>query len=433
MSTIQKLTETLETDMFTDRLIELYGTHTDIQSTKDRYRKVLQAHGAHPLAAKYRESALFSTSGRTELGGNHTDHNRGKVIAASIQLDTIASASTIEIPSVTIVSPGFPDVSIDIADLSVREEEEGTTDALVRGIAHAFSNRNLRTGGLVIHTHTNVLKGSGLSSSAAIEVLIATVFNSLYNNDALSPVELAIIGQYAENEFFGKPSGLMDQIACAVGNVVKIDFRDPIDPEVQTIDVDFHAAGYQLMVIDTKGDHSDLTGDYAAIPSEMKSVAAYFNRDVLREVSLEEFTSSLRDLRSAVGNDRAVLRAFHFLKENERVDEMQRALQAGDIGTYLEVVRESGQSSYQYLQNVYSSSHPSEQAISLALAMCSHLLGDRGAYRVHGGGFAGTVQVYVPLSLADTFTQNIEDIFGKGSVTPLTVRSLPTTRVDREI
>ena len=433
MSTIQKLTETLETDMFTDRLIELYGTHTDIQSTKDRYRKVLQAHGAHPLAEKYRESALFSTSGRTELGGNHTDHNRGKVIAASIQLDTIASASTIEIPSVTIVSPGFPDVSIDIADLSVREEEEGTTDALVRGIAHAFSNRNLRTGGLVIHTHTNVLKGSGLSSSAAIEVLIATVFNSLYNNDALSPVELAIIGQYAENEFFGKPSGLMDQIACAVGNVVKIDFRDPIDPEVQTIDVDFHAAGYQLMVIDTKGDHSDLTGDYAAIPSEMKSVAAYFNRDVLREVSLEEFTSSLRDLRSAVGNDRAVLRAFHFLKENERVDEMQRALQAGDIGTYLEVVRESGQSSYQYLQNVYSSSHPSEQAISLALAMCSHLLGDRGAYRVHGGGFAGTVQVYVPLSLADTFTQNIEDIFGKGSVTPLTVRSLPTTRVDREI
>ena len=278
-----------------------------------------------------------------------------------------------------------------------------------------------------------MLKGSGLSSSAAIEVLIATVFNSLYNNDALSPVELAIIGQYAENEFFGKPSGLMDQIACAVGNVVKIDFRDPIDPEVQTIDVDFHAAGYQLMVIDTKGDHSDLTGDYAAIPSEMKSVAAYFNRDVLREVSLEEFTSSLRDLRSAVGNDRAVLRAFHFLKENERVDEMQRALQAGDIGTYLEVVRESGQSSYQYLQNVYSSSHPSEQAISLALAMCSHLLGDRGAYRVHGGGFAGTVQVYVPLSLADTFTQNIEDIFGKGSVTPLTVRSLPTTRVDREI
>ncbi|MBN2858774.1 MAG: galactokinase [Sphaerochaetaceae bacterium] len=417
--------------MFTDRLIELYGTHTDIRSMKKRYREVLQSHGEHPLAPRYRDSALFSTAGRTELGGNHTDHNRGRVIAASIQLDTIATASTIEEPTVTIVSPGFPDVSIDITDLSVREEEEGTTDALVRGIAHAFSRRNLRTGGLVIHTHTNVLKGSGLSSSAAIEVLIATVFNSLYNDDALSPVELAIIGQYAENEFFGKPSGLMDQIACAVGNVVKIDFQDPVHPVVETIDVDFLGAGYQLMVIDTRGDHSDLTGDYAAIPSEMKSVAAYFNREVLREVTLDEFTSSLKDLRSAIGNDRAVLRAFHFLKENQRVDEMHQALRSNDIESYLDAVRASGQSSYQYLQNVYSSSHPYEQAVSIALAMCSHLLGGDGAFRVHGGGFAGTIQVYVPLSLVSDFTGKIEEIFGTGSVTPLTVRALPTTRVDR--
>lgn len=433
MSTIQKLTETLETDMFTDRLIELYGTHTDLRSMKERYRRVLHSHGEHPLAPRYLDSALFSTSGRTELGGNHTDHNRGRVIAASIQLDTIASASTIEEPTVTIVSPGFPDVSIDITDLSVRDEEEGTTDALVRGIAHAFSNRNLRTGGLVIHTHTNVLKGSGLSSSAAIEVLIATVFNSLYNNDALSPVELAIIGQYAENEFFGKPSGLMDQIACAVGNVVTIDFKDALHPLVETLDVDFPGAGYQLMVIDTKGDHSDLTDDYASIPEEMKSVAAYYDREFLREVTLDEFTASLKDLRSAVGNDRAVLRAFHFLTENVRVEQMQQALMAGDIETYLSVVRASGQSSYQYLQNVYSPLHPEQQALSVALAMCSHFLAGKGAYRVHGGGFAGTVQVYVPLSLVDTFTQNIEKIFGTGSVTPLSVRSLPTTRVDREI
>ncbi len=430
MSTLTTLRDYTDSPAFEKRLHELYGQNIDTKGMKKRYVELLSEHEKSELSSTYSETAFFSTSGRTELGGNHTDHNRGKVIAASIQLDTIAAASTVSSPVVTIVSPGFPDVSVDISDLSVQEEEEGTTDALVRGIAHAFSKRDLSIGGVVIHTHTNVLKGSGLSSSAAIEVLIATIFNSLYNSDALSPVELAIIGQYAENVFFGKPSGLMDQIACAVGNVVKIDFLDAVNPVVETVDVDFRKHGYQLMIIDTKGDHADLTGDYASIPAEMKSVAAYFNREVLREVTLEEFITSMKDLRSAVGNDRAVLRAFHYLKENERVDAMEAALQDSDIEHYLDLVRESGQSSYQYLQNVFSPSHPEEQAISLALAMCSQFLGGDGAYRVHGGGFAGTVQVYVPLALTDAFTSKIENIFGNGSVTPLKIRSLPTTRVD---
>ncbi len=430
MRTLKSLKDYVESGKFTGRMSKLYGESADIDAMRARYADTLKSHEESPLASSYSESALFSTSGRTELGGNHTDHNRGKVIAASIQLDTIAAASTVPSSIVTIVSPGFPDVSVDIAQLEVVDAEIGTTDALVRGIAHAFHMRNLKTGGVVIHTHTNVLKGSGLSSSAAIEVLIATVFNSLYNEDALTPVELAIIGQYAENVFFGKPSGLMDQIACAVGNVVKIDFLDPVDPVVETVDADFKAAGYQLMIIDTKGDHADLTDDYSAIPAEMKAVAAYFNREVMREVSLEDFTSSIKDLRREIGNDRAVLRAFHFLKENERVEAMEKALTSGDIEHYLDLVRESGESSYQYLQNVFSPSHPGQQAVSLALAMCSQFLGGDGAFRVHGGGFAGTVQVYVPLNLVHSFTQKVEGIFGDSSVTPLRIRSLPTTRVD---
>ncbi len=352
------------------------------------------------------------------------------MIAASINLDTIAVASSIKEDKVILISPGFSDVVVDISSLDIIESEKNTTDALVRGIANAFVMRGLKVGGLVIHTTTNVLKGSGLSSSAAIEVLIATIFNSMFNEEKLNTVELAIIGQYAENIYFGKPSGLMDQIACAVGNVVKIDFEHPNNPLVTSVPVDFIQSGYQLMIIDTKGDHADLGDDYAAIPREMKEVAQFFGKSVLREITLQQFTASIREMRKAINNDRALLRAYHFLLENERVDAMHKALLDDDISAYLDLVKASGASSLHFLQNIYTSQHPLVQPITLALMMCDELLGSDGAARVHGGGFAGTVQVYVPISQASQFTIKAQEVFGEGSVTPLTVRGVSTCQVD---
>ena len=426
----QLLTGITHTDACIARCKEIYGASSDIMHQQLRYEEIIARHYASYKEYTFLETHLFSTAGRTELGGNHTDHNLGKVIAASINLDTIAVASRIEENKVILISPGFSDVVVDITSLNVVESEKNTTASLVRGIAHAFLMRGLVIGGLIIHTTTNVLKGSGLSSSAAIEVLIATIFNSMFNNDILEPVELAIISQYAENVYFGKPSGLMDQIACAVGNVVKIDFKDPKNPIVTSVPVDFLKSGYQLMIIDTKGDHADLGDDYAAIPKEMKMVANFFGKSVLREITLEQFTSSIQEIRNAINNDRALLRAYHFLLENERVDAMHKALLNDDIALYLDLVKASGASSLHFLQNIYTPIHPLVQPITLALMMCDQLLGSDGAARVHGGGFAGTVQVYVPLALCDIFTQKAKSVFGDDSVTPLVVRGVPTCQVD---
>jgi galactokinase len=416
---------------FIKRISQLYGSSCNTETQQHRYESLIETHLDYIKDKKIINSAIFSTSGRTELGGNHTDHNHGKVIAGSINLDTIAVASSIEEPIVTLISPGFPDVVVDISSLDCVKEEEGTTNSLVRGIAHAFHTRNLKVGGLIIHTSTNVLKGSGLSSSAAIEVLIGTIFNSMCNEEPLNPVELAIIGQYAENSYFGKPSGLMDQIACAVGNIVKIDFKESEKPIVSSIPIDFTEYGYQLMIIDTKGDHANLGEDYASIPREMKSVASFFNKSVLREITFDQFEKELPALRKALGNDRAILRAYHFLKENDRVDVMEKALLEHDIELYLDTVKDSGKSSFQYLQNIYSSNNPTVQSVAVALAMCEQLLERDGAARVHGGGFAGTVQVYVPLTLKELFTKRVEQVFGEGSVTELTIRPIPTCRVDK--
>lgn len=412
------------------RCKEIYGEHVDLSYQQHRYEELIKTHYNSYREYTFLQTHLFSTAGRTELGGNHTDHNLGKVIAASINLDTIAVASTIKEDKVILISQGFSDVVVDITSLEVVESEKNTTNALVRGIAHAFVSRGLKIGGLIIHTTTNVLKGSGLSSSAAIEVLIGTIFNSMYNSNTLDPVELAIIGQYAENVYFGKPSGLMDQIACAVGNVVEIDFKDPSSPIVTSVPVDFVKNGYQLMIIDTKGDHANLTDDYASIPKEMKKVASFFNKQVLREVTFTQFTSSLPALREAINNDRAILRAYHFFLENERVDAMHQALLEGDISTYLALVKASGASSLHFLQNIYTPTHPLLQPITLALMMCDQILHQEGAARVHGGGFAGTVQAYVPLSLVDKFTQQARSLFGEDCVTSLSIRGVPTCQVD---
>lgn len=387
------------------------------------------------LAARHKEmfgtaaQAVFSTSGRTELGGNHTDHNLGKVLAGSINLDTIAAVHTVGGNTVSFASEGYPAISVDISDLDVHEDLFGTTEALIRGVAAAMAKRGGKTGGFCANVSSSVFKGSGLSSSAAVEVLVGTIFNSLFNDDRFSTTELAIMGQEAENIHFGKPSGLMDQVACANGGIVGIDFKDPAKPVITPIEIDFADFGYNLVITTTGGNHADLTADYASIPSEMRTVARYFGKKALRDVDPQQFLSQIGDLRKAVGNDRAVLRASHYFQENYRVDCMISALRDRDFGRYLSLVRSSGDSSFRYLQNIYSPKAAGEQGISLALAMTEMFLKNEGAFRVQGGGFAGTIEAYIPLEKTGAYFSHMESLFGKGCCTVLAIRNLPTARV----
>ena len=373
--------------------------------------------------------AVFSTSGRTELGGNHTDHNLGKVLAGSINLDTIAAVHTVGGNTVSFASEGYPSISVDISDLDVHEDLFGTTEALIRGVAAAMAKRGGKTGGFCANVSSSVFKGSGLSSSAAVEVLVGTIFNSLFNDNRFSTTELAIMGQEAENIHFGKPSGLMDQVACANGGIVGIDFKDPAKPVITPIEIDFADFGYNLVITTTGGNHADLTADYASIPSEMRTVARYFGKKALRDVDPQQFLSQIGDLRKAVGNDRAVLRASHYFQENYRVDCMISALRDRDFGRYLSLVRSSGDSSFRYLQNIYSPKAAGEQGISLALAMTEMFLKNEGAFRVQGGGFAGTIEAYIPLEKTGAYFSHMESLFGKGCCTILAIRNLPTARV----
>lgn len=387
------------------------------------------------LVGKHREifstaaEAVFSTSGRTELGGNHTDHNLGKVIAGSINLDTIAAVHRTSDNKVTFVSDGYPSLCVDLANLSVDEKLFGTTTALITGVAFAFTKRGGKVGGFGANVSSSVFKGSGLSSSAAIEVLLGTIFNNLYNSDRFSTTELAIMGQEAENFHFGKPSGLMDQIACANGGVVGIDFKNPSAPVITPVTVDFADYGYNLIITTTGGNHADLTADYASIPREMKAVAALFDKSTLRDVSEDAFFAEIGSLRKKLNNDRAILRAYHYFEENKRVDSMLRALELRDFSTYLSLVTESGSSSFRYLQNIYSPSAASEQGIALAYAITESFLNGDGAFRVQGGGFAGTIEAYIPVERTQAYFSHMEKLFGSGCCTVLAIRNLPTTRI----
>jgi galactokinase len=386
---------------------------------------------------------LFTAAGRTELGGNHTDHNQGKVLAASIQLDQAAAAVRRKDKTVIFRSTGYPDVTVDLADpsgawdLAPKPEEQGTTEALVRGIAAEFAARGTEVGGFTANAASTVLPGSGLSSSAAVEVLLARIFDNFYGEGKRSALEIARIGQRAENDYFGKPSGLMDQTACAYGGAVAIDFAGAGAPAVRRIHFDLTAAGYALCVVNTRGSHADLTPDYAAIPVEMKAVARFFGKSVLRELDAETVLAHAAELRKAAG-DRAVVRALHFYKENRRVDAMLAALEeAGKAGgphmravyDYLDLVNESGDSSWELLQNVYSPKNEREQGVTLALALTREFLGEGkpcarrpAACRVHGGGFAGTIQAYVPLDALESYKAKTEAVFGGGAVTVLRIR-----------
>ncbi|MCI8406032.1 MAG: galactokinase [Oscillospiraceae bacterium] len=376
-----------------------------------------------------REIAIFSAPGRTEVGGNHTDHQRGRVLAASVNLDVIAVVSPRQDTTIRVQSEGYPEDVLDAADTAPRPEEAGTSLALIRGICARFEQLGYHPGGFDAYTTSDVLSGSGLSSSAAFEVLIGTLINGLFCEGKESPLRIAQIGKYAENVYFDKPSGLMDQTASSVGGLVMIDFADLENPLVRQVDFDFAASGHALCIIDTRGSHADLTPDYAAIPSEMRKIAAHFGKEVLREVDEQDFCAAIPALREEA-SDRAVLRALHFYGDNQRVLHEAEALEQRDFSRFKELILESGRSSFCYLQNVYAPAHPEMQGVSLTLALCERLLSScGGAWRVHGGGFAGTVQAFVPNEALEAFSAGIEAVLGEGSCHVLQIRPAGGSRL----
>ena len=371
---------------------------------------------------------VFSAPGRTEICGNHTDHQHGCVLAAAVDLETVATVQVNESNLIEIQSEGYPLVTVDLNDLTVREEEKNSTAALIRGVASAFVQRGAKLSGFRAEVRSTVLPGSGLSSSAAFEVLIGTILNELFFEKKLTAIEIAQIGQYAENVYFGKPCGLMDQMASSVGGMVYIDFEDPENPKVQKIDVDLATFGYGLCIIDTGADHADLTDEYAAIPGELAELCQCFGKKYLREIPKAEFVQKISEIRGKV-TDRAILRAFHVYRENDRVRQLVEALRWDDIEAFLDLIKESGRSSWMYLQNITPAGAIQHQEVAVALALCETYLKGQGAFRVHGGGFAGTVQAFVPLDMLDSFKASIEEVLGENSCHVLNIRQQGGIRV----
>ena len=363
----------------------------------------------------------FSAPGRTEISGNHTDHQRGRVLAAAVDLDMLAAVRENGTDTIRVLSQGYLLSTVALDDLTPAATERNTTPALIRGVAAGFTQLGCRVGGFDAYVESSVLPGSGLSSSAAFEVLMGTIINHLFFYQQATPVEIARIGRYAENTFFGKPCGLMDQTASAVGGMVAIDFAEEATPVITPVDFDFSACGHALCIIDSGASHAQLTGEYAAITQELKAVCGYFGKAVLREIPESAFYDALPALRKTCG-DRAVLRAIHFYEENDRVARQVAALQAGDFDAFLAMETESGYSSFMHLQNVIPAGHVAHQDMALALALCRRYLQGRGAYRVHGGGFAGTVQAFVPFDLLDHFRAGIDGVFGEGACHVLSIR-----------
>ena len=368
-----------------------------------------------------KQQYCFSAPGRTEISGNHTDHQHGCVLAAAVNLETVAEVTLNGTEIIRVSSEGYAPVEIDLRDLSIHEEEKNTTAALIRGVAASFAKRGAQLQGFDAKVRSTVLPGSGLSSSAAFEVLIGTICNELFFDKGLTAVEIAQIGQWAENVYFGKPCGLMDQTASSVGGMVFIDFADPANPVVEKLDFDFGKAGHALCIIDSGADHADLTDEYAAIPAEMKAVARLLGKEVLRDVPEAEFFAAIPQIRGKVP-DRAILRAVHFYQENKRVQAQAQALRENDFAEFLRLTGESGRSSWMYLQNITPAGAIDHQEVAVTLALCDSLLNGRGAFRVHGGGFAGTVQAFVPLDLLNAFKTGIESVLGADACHVLTIR-----------
>ncbi len=405
--------------------IEKLYSKEDIDRQSARYA---QAAAEFEREFGIKPTAFFSAPGRTEVGGNHTDHNLGCVLAAGVSLDIIAAVAPTDDGFITIKSEGFPIDRIDLSDTDVKEADKNTSAALIRGMAAGFKQGGHSVGGFRAYCTSEVLQGSGLSSSAAYEVLVGTILNGLYNGGDVSDVEVAKIAQYAENVHFGKPSGLMDQMASSVGGLITIDFKDKDDPVIRSIDFDFAQSGHKLCIVDTKGSHADLTPEYAAIPPEMKSVAEHFGKSVLREISKADVMDNIAVLRKECG-DRAVLRALHYFDENERVGKQAEALEKGDFSDFLRLITESGNSSLAYLQNIFAAVNVREQGLTVALYLAKQVLSGEGACRVHGGGFAGTIQAFVPDHKLEKFRTEMDRVFGEGACHVLTIRNCGGTKV----
>lgn len=421
----------LDHGIYDSQLKKLYGD-LDIEIQKNRYKNAVNEFQKQFPQHKNAEIAVFSAPGRTEIGGNHTDHQHGCVLAAAVNLDVIAIVAFHTERVIKVKSKCYPMDVISLNDLSVHESEKSTSAALIRGIAAKFAEMGIQISGFDAYTTSDVLSGSGLSSSAAFEVLIGTIIDSHYNAGKAGAVEIAKIGQYAENVYFGKKSGLMDQMASSVGGLVSIDFRDTENPKIKSFSYDFEKAGYCLCVTDTKGSHADLTEEYIAIRSEMESIAAQFGKEFLRDVDDHQFYREIPQLRKKC-SDRAVLRALHFFAENNRAVLEANALLEGNMDSFITLVRESGESSANYLQNFYSCRKPMEQAIPLGVMISRNILGENGAVRVHGGGFAGTIQAFVSTKKVNEYSQEMKRIFGDGSCYILKIRPMGGVEIKEEL
>ncbi|MBQ8845647.1 MAG: galactokinase [Lachnospiraceae bacterium] len=414
----EPLIEKIQSGEMDRTLLDIYVDESKVEYQRERYIKTIRKFEKYYGCG---EVAIFSAPGRSEIGGNHTDHQHGEVLAASVNLDTLGVVRATGDNTIRVISDDGQEIVISLEDVSVKLKEKGTTTALIKGVVEGFAENGYQVGGFCAYITSDVLIGAGLSSSAAFETLIGTVLSGLYNDMKVLPVEIAMIGQFAENVYFGKPCGLMDQMACSVGNLVYIDFKDPANPKVEKVAADMDAFGYSLCITDTKGSHADLTDEYAAVPEEMKRVARYFGKDVLREITVKEVLEEIHALRKSLG-DRCVLRALHFIIENERVQKEVDALKNGNIKQFLASVKASGDSSYKYLQNVYSGKDLKNQNVSVALMISEMLLEDAGVSRVHGGGFAGTIQAFVKKEYVPEYKRGMDAVFGDGACSDLRIR-----------
>ena len=427
MYNISQLKDFLKEKKMDEKFSSIYGN--DAYSISEAYNRLSDTIKHFESIEKTQEIYVFSASGRTELSGNHTDHNNGCVLTASINLDKLAVVSKRDDNKIVVYTDysNTPDI-IDINDLNINKDEYGKSNALTRGVCAGIKNKGYNIDGCTVTLNNKVLIGSGLSSSASFESLIGEIQNTLYNEDKISKVDIAKIGQYAENVYFGKPCGLMDQMGCSVGGIMSIDFKDNDNPIIEKVEYDFESKGYALMIVDAKGDHSGLTNEYAAIREEMNAVANYFGKKVCREITKKELIDNASKLRAEVG-DRAIMRAYHFLEENERVINQINALKKDDINTYIKLMNESGLSSFMYLQNCYSVTSSKNMGVALGLTLTKDFLKDEGACRVHGGGFAGTIQALIPVSKVEEYKKYMNSIFGEGSAVKIRVRQSPVCAI----
>ena len=421
---ISELRTSVQEGSFDSRIEELYGSDK-LSQQKERWLDILNK--AEKLYGD-REAGLFSAPGRTEVGGNHTDHQLGKVLAASLNLDVLAVVIATEEPVIRYASKGFSVEPVDISDLSIHAEEANTTEALIRGTAAGFASAGYKTGGFCAYAESDVLPGSGMSSSAAFEVLLGTILNELYNDGSVSAEFIAKNGQYAENVYFMKPCGLLDQMACSVGSFAAMDFADPANPVVEKVDFDPAAYGYELILTDCKASHAELSHEYAAIPKEMKEVAKILGQEVLGRCTMEQLMANAAKIREECG-DRAFLRAYHFLNETERAAKEAEVLREGNIDAFLELIKESGRSSWMYLQNVNVNGDDRNQSLGVGLAVSEYIIGNHGAWRVHGGGFAGTIQAFVRHEDKDRYIAAMNSVFGDDCCYVLKIRGCGGIRI----